>query len=726
VNVRPYPQLDFSGAIQNASSWLVKRPNELVNGFNVVFNDEIGSFRRRYGCEQVGDAFATNKTPRGGHTARFSTGSIRMVACNNSGDTFTIVRAQDPDTGAWSTIISDFPVNSEVFFFDYLDEVYVTGYVRATGEPLTPRNIDNTLNVSTSRNILNMPAAHYIAEWNGALYACNVKVGSVRYPDRAYESSPPLGAITYVRADQSLDVEENYVPTMTSNILPSGTSSASNEVNPGEGAWRAFDKAATEWTANATSGWIQYDFGSGNSRIVTSYAVTGAGEINRSPHTFNLAGSNNGSSWTTLDTQTAVPAWTASERRVYAFSNTTAYRYYRVTISSNKGNGSYTTLGELEFIGLAISTPLEVDSVRYLKAGMAIDVYTKGTDTKVADLTILSVDKATDTIYVVGQELSFGDNDEIWLDGRKGKRTILWNTDYPTTEDAEFFLSMPTGIDSDNAITAVIKSNNRLVLFARNSRAKFDGQTLKPTGAVGCISMRTLQIVEDDWMIWLDARGNIHARNDASGQQEKISKAIKRPVMQYVTQAALADASAGVIDSTYKLYLGTVQGSKVRICYDFDSNTWTIEHLGRAANIQITDESTGYVKPYFLSDDGKIYIDETGNTDAGLTIAMEAESGKSAYEDYRRKKLYGYLIFSENAAGMKVMVAVDGDQFITVGEITESVHWMPISEQADKKLPVGTAINTKFAGSFKGDPPKIEGMIPYYVPQEDVPSERGR
>ena len=62
-----------------------------------------------------------------------------------------------------------------------------------------------------------------------------------------------------------------------------------------------------------------------------------------------MQGSNNGSSWTDLHTVTDEDSWTASETKAYDegdFTNTTAYRYYRLHITEAKF-GSYAGVAEL-------------------------------------------------------------------------------------------------------------------------------------------------------------------------------------------------------------------------------------------------------------------------------------------------------------------------------------------------------------------------------------------
>lgn len=56
------------------------------------------------------------------------------------------------------------------------------------------------------------------------------------------------------------------------------------------------------------------------------------------------------------------------------------------------------TLSQTAAAPTAYENPLEVDSVRYVKAGMSVGIYEGGTDTLLYTLTVLSVDKVLDTV----------------------------------------------------------------------------------------------------------------------------------------------------------------------------------------------------------------------------------------------------------------------------------------------------------------------------------------
>jgi len=64
-----------------------------------------------------------------------------------------------------------------------------------------------------------------------------------------------------------------------------------------------------------------------------------------------MAGSNNGTSWTTLDTRTSISdpgagTWTA----YYQFSNSTAYRYYKLNVTAGTSLSAAVDIQSLELI----------------------------------------------------------------------------------------------------------------------------------------------------------------------------------------------------------------------------------------------------------------------------------------------------------------------------------------------------------------------------------------
>jgi hypothetical protein len=232
-----------------------------------------------------------------------------------------------------NNIIQGAGATSLTFALDSTMQHVITGNIG-----VTESSIHNSL---TSFSAVNSPLV------SGDIVSENYKIDGT--PVYSALAPDPL------KQDTSLT---NLVPLMTSNSAPSGVASASSEANSGNAAWSAFDRdGSTKWTTNSTNtGILEYDFGSGNTQICTGYSITGpiGGQATYGPKTWTFQGSNDNSTWTTLDTQTNAASWGANEKRSYAFSNTTTYRYYRINITANQG-GTFTSLVEAEFYGSLVT-----------------------------------------------------------------------------------------------------------------------------------------------------------------------------------------------------------------------------------------------------------------------------------------------------------------------------------------------------------------------------------
>lgn len=122
-------------------------------------------------------------------------------------------------------------------------------------------------------------------------------------------------------------------PVIVATTASSSLSGADNAPS------KAFDGTSiTQWTSNGTStGWLRAELAS--AVALTRYGVAGRRDAtpNRSPKDWTFEGSNDGSTWTTLDTQSGI-TWTSGHGQVFTFENTTAYLYYRLNVTANGGD----------------------------------------------------------------------------------------------------------------------------------------------------------------------------------------------------------------------------------------------------------------------------------------------------------------------------------------------------------------------------------------------------
>lgn len=167
----------------------------------------------------------------------------------------------------------------------------------------------------------------------------------------SYVDTTPVPGTTYyyvVQAKNSVGTSGNspqFYGSLLSgemvNIAFGGTPTASfNQDSAIEGANQAFNSdGGSKWYGyNSPANWLQYDFGAGNAQVVKRYTISVADVATRDPKDWTFLGSQNGSTWTTLDTQSN-QAFPNRLRNIYNLGNTTAYRYYRLDITANNGAG---------------------------------------------------------------------------------------------------------------------------------------------------------------------------------------------------------------------------------------------------------------------------------------------------------------------------------------------------------------------------------------------------
>jgi len=142
------------------------------------------------------------------------------------------------------------------------------------------------------------------------------------------------------------------IPTLTSNTS-NGIASESSSWDSDYTAWRTMDGINSNifcWFSGRQADfphWLQYQFTSG--KIITSYAITSRNvNTEYKPKDWTLQGSNNGTSWTSLDSQSN-QSFTTGERKTYSFSNSTSYTHYRLYITAGSGP-QYVTIGEFELM----------------------------------------------------------------------------------------------------------------------------------------------------------------------------------------------------------------------------------------------------------------------------------------------------------------------------------------------------------------------------------------
>ena len=196
-------------------------------------------------------------------------------------------------------------------------------------------------------------------------------------------------------------------PIMTSNTAPSGVASASSVGS--NAAWNAFDNTATTsntaWVSNgAAPQWVQYQFTS--SLIIRSYSILYASTVSGRPVNFNLQGSNDGISFTTLDTRTGF-AFTNGQYNTLTITNpTTAYSYYRLNVTAtDTGNPAVV---ELTFNEAGITTTAG-GSFNFNTAGVTVSATSTSASLSAGATNLITVTATTGTVTLnLGSSVTSG------------------------------------------------------------------------------------------------------------------------------------------------------------------------------------------------------------------------------------------------------------------------------------------------------------------------------
>jgi hypothetical protein len=101
------------------------------------------------------------------------------------------------------------------------------------------------------------------------------------------------------------------------------------------------DNVLTKWYTFQTKGtiWFQYQFCDNSSYAANSYTLTSANDMPlRDPESLSLFGSNDGETFTLLDTRSKISFTSRYQTLNFDFANSTKYRYYRFEFVGKSGN----------------------------------------------------------------------------------------------------------------------------------------------------------------------------------------------------------------------------------------------------------------------------------------------------------------------------------------------------------------------------------------------------
>jgi uncharacterized membrane protein len=146
-----------------------------------------------------------------------------------------------------------------------------------------------------------------------------------------------------------ISIPDIATPAMTSNSTPSGIVFASSHTALNV-PWNAFaqDSNTTFWqSGTANAGTLGYQFSTG--KVIKRYILRMISSTTLSfPTAWTFQGSNDGTTYTTLDTVTGAVIPLGSNYVSSVLANTTSYTYYRINITAVVSAGTAPSIGEFE------------------------------------------------------------------------------------------------------------------------------------------------------------------------------------------------------------------------------------------------------------------------------------------------------------------------------------------------------------------------------------------
>jgi len=145
---------------------------------------------------------------------------------------------------------------------------------------------------------------------------------------------------------------ESVTTILPINLAKDGTVTASGEYGEHQSRLKAFDQFVfSKWLTFSTPAWLQYEFAS--AKVVNAYSITSAEDApDRDPKSWVVKGSNDGITWTPLDTRTNQSFAKRHHTNTYSFANSTPYKYIKFDQFVNQyENYGLLQLAEIKLFG---------------------------------------------------------------------------------------------------------------------------------------------------------------------------------------------------------------------------------------------------------------------------------------------------------------------------------------------------------------------------------------
>ncbi|GKU80562.1 discoidin domain-containing protein [Paenibacillus sp. L3-i20] len=153
------------------------------------------------------------------------------------------------------------------------------------------------------------------------------------------------------------DAAETTIITDPVNLAVGGTVTASGEYGTHQDRNKAFDQYIfSKWLTFNSPAWLQYEFAA--PKVINYYTITSAeDEPYRDPKSWVVKGSNDGITWTNLDSQQNQTFATRHQKKTYTIVNTTAYKFVKFDNFTNQNeDNQILQIAEIGLFGSEVQT----------------------------------------------------------------------------------------------------------------------------------------------------------------------------------------------------------------------------------------------------------------------------------------------------------------------------------------------------------------------------------
>jgi uncharacterized protein YjdB/beta-glucanase (GH16 family) len=265
----------------------------------------------------------------------------------------TITMATAVQVGLAVTSHNDAVLNTATF-----DNVTVsTGNVAVTGVTMSPTSA--SVNVGATQQLTATVAPANATNKNVTWSTSNGSIATVSSTGLVTGVAAGSATITVTTQDGNRTatsaITVNSVPTGTDiTNVAGGIVTAQWDDSPAAERFPTLidNNVNTKYLTFHNAGWVQFQAPS--SYIVNRYTITSANDApERDPLNWTLQGSTNGSTWVTMNTQSAQDFPSRLQTRSFTFTNTTGFTYYRFNLTNN--SGTLLQLAEFELFGTPVS-----------------------------------------------------------------------------------------------------------------------------------------------------------------------------------------------------------------------------------------------------------------------------------------------------------------------------------------------------------------------------------